>query len=214
MKEGSDMEKITMNDMQKDALQEVANIGASHAATALSQMISRDIQISVPKVDILPLENIVDCVKDEKIGVGIFLKISDQIPSYVLLLLPKKSAFALADLLLGKEPTPGKDILSEMDSSALQEVANVMMCAFFDSVTALLGIPIVPGPPALAFDEPVAVMDYVLIQIGEVANEAVVFNVELQEEKGKSFDINMFLLPEPQSVTTILEKLGMKCTST
>ena len=206
------MEKITMNDMQKDALQEVANIGASHAATALSKMINRDIKISVPQVDILPLENIVDCVKDEKIGVGIFLKISDQIPSYVLLLLPKDSAFALADLLMGKEPDPVKDILSEMDSSALQEVANVMMCAFFDSVTALLGIPIVPSPPALAYDEPVAVMDYVLIQIGEVANEAVVFNVELQEEKGKSFDINMFLLPEPNSVKTILEKLGMVCT--
>lgn len=208
------LEKITMDDTQKDALQEVANIGASHAATALSQMINKDIKISVPKVDILPLENIVDCVKDEKIGVGIFLKISDQIPSYVLLLLPKESAFALADLLMGKEPDPVKKILSEMDSSALQEVANVMMCAFFDSVTALLGIPIIPSPPALAYDEPVAVMDYVLIQIGEVANEAVVFNVELQEEKGKNFGINMFLLPEPKSVKTILEKLGMICTQT
>ena len=203
------MREIKLDEIQKDALKEVANIGASHAATALSQMVNRDIQIGIPNVDVIPLAKTIDCVKDYKIAVGVYLQISNEIPSYVLLLLPKRSAFSLADMLLGQESDESKTVLSEMDGSALQEVANIIMCAFFDSLTAFLGIPIVPGPPALAFDEPTAVLDYVLIQLGQVANQAVVFNVDLQEEKGNSFNINMFLLPEPKSIDTILEKLGV-----
>ena len=42
--------------VQRDALREVANIGAGHAATALSQMTGSPIMISVPLVHVAPLE--------------------------------------------------------------------------------------------------------------------------------------------------------------
>ncbi len=204
------MEEIKLDEAQKDALKEVANIGASHAATALSKMINKDIDIDVPKIEITPLSETINCVKDEKIGVGIYLQITDTLPSYVLLIMPKESAFALAGLLTG-ENDETKNILSEMDQSALKEVANIIMCAFFDSITALIDVPLVPSPPALAYDEPVAVMDYVLIQIGEVADTAVVFNANLEVEKTQKININMLLLPEPKSVKVLLEKLGIAC---
>jgi len=203
------MEKIILSPGQKDALQEVANIGASHAATVLSQMINREINIGIPKVDIIPLEKTIDCVKDQEIVVGVFLKISDEIPSYTLLLISQESAFTISNMLMGQEPDPSKEILSEMDKSALNEVGNVMMCAFFDSLTELLGVSLIPGPPALAYDMPAAVMDYVLIQMGELANEVVVFDCDVSEEGKNSFKIDMFLMPEPNSIKIILEKLGM-----
>ena len=66
-----------------------------------------------------------------------------------------------------------------------------------------------PGPPALAYDMPTAVMQYLLIQMGEIANQVVVFEVEINEEKSQNFKINLFLMPEPQSFKIILEKLGI-----
>jgi chemotaxis protein CheC len=204
------MEEIILNPIQRDALQEVANIGAGHASTVLSQMINRSIQMGVPRVEIIPLEKVSDYVKEENIVVGVYLKISDQIPSYVLLLIPRQSAFSLTNMLLGLKPENAKEILSELDKSALSEVSNIMICAFFDSLSELLGMTIIPGPPHLAYDIPEAVIDYVLIQIGAVSNQVVVFNVELKEEKQTNLKIHMFLLPEPQSVNILLEKLGVK----
>jgi chemotaxis protein CheC len=96
-----------------------------------------------------------------------------------------------------------------MDKSAIQELANVIMCSFFDSLTELLQVSLIPGPPVLAYDMPAAIMDYVLIQLGELSNEAVVFSCYIKEEKHESFKIDLFLLPEPSSVKIILEKLGM-----
>ncbi len=181
------MEEIIVSDLQKDALQEIANIGASHAATALSQMVQREIKILIPKIDIIPLDQTIDKFKNEEAIVAIFLKISDEIPSYSLLLLTQKSAFALADILLQQKSDTTKTELTEMEKSALEEVGNIMMCAFFDSIAELLHIPIVPGPPALAYDMPSAVMDYVLIQIGAVADKIFVFDTLVQEEKEGTF---------------------------
>ena len=203
------METISLSDIQRDALQEVANIGVSHAATALSQMVNKQIKIGIPRIDLIPLEKTIECVQSEETIIGIFLKISNEIPSYSLLLLSQKSAFALTDMLLSQPSDPKKQTLTEMDQSALKEVGNIMMCAFFDSIAELIGTTIVPGPPALAYDIPAAVLDYVLIQIGSVADQVLVFDTKVNTDKEETFDIQLFLIPEPKSITTILEKLGM-----
>jgi hypothetical protein len=43
-----------LKELQLDALREVANIGAGHAATALSQMTNHTIMIAVPEVNVRP----------------------------------------------------------------------------------------------------------------------------------------------------------------
>lgn len=203
------MEEIIISDLQKDALQEVANIGASHAATALSQLVQRNIKIAIPKIDIVPLDHTIDKFKNEETIIAIFLKISSEIPAYALLLLTQKSAFSLADILLQQKSDISKTELTDMEKSALEEVGNITMCAFFDSVAELLHIPIIPSPPALAYDMPSAVMDYVLIQIGAIADKIFVFDTVVEDEKEGAFGISLFLIPEPQSIHIILEKLGM-----
>src|SRR5216684_8802113 len=49
-----------LKELQSDALREVANIGAGHAATALSQLTNRRIMISVPQINIARLEEVPD----------------------------------------------------------------------------------------------------------------------------------------------------------
>jgi len=41
--------------MQLDAIREVGNIGAGHAATVLSQLLKQRVSMTVPQVNILPL---------------------------------------------------------------------------------------------------------------------------------------------------------------
>jgi chemotaxis protein CheC len=204
------MDVLTLTETQRDALQEIANIGASHAATALSQMVGQPIRIGIPSVDVIPLEKTIDCVRDHEVVAGVLLQITDTLSISTLLLISQESALSLSHLLLGESQETDQQALSEMEQSALMEVGNVMMSSFFDSLSELLGLSIIPGPPSLAYDMPAAVMDYVLIQLGEVAETVVVFNCEIKGEQGESFDVNLFLLPKPESVRIILDTLGVK----
>jgi len=203
------VDRLVLNDVQLDALQEISNIGASHAATALSQMVNRDIQIGIPKVKVVPLEESITLLRDEEEIAGVYLKISDEVPMYILLLLSKDSSLYLSSLLMGVELDPSKQILDEMDQEALKEVGNIMMTSFFNSVTELIGISMIPGPPQIAYDSPEVILESVMVRFSEVASDVVLFDSDVGDAENKSFKINMFLLPEPRSVDIILSKLGV-----
>lgn len=202
------IETLSLNEMQRDALQEVANIGASHAATALSKMVNRPIQVGIPKIDVVPIEKSVESVPQNDPVVGVLLKMVEKTPLYVMVLLSKESAFYLANLLLN-QPSQNRESFSEMEESALMEVSNVMMSSFFDSITRLINVSMIPGPPVIAFDMPSAILDYALIKIGSVADSVILFETAVSEEGNHTFDVNMFLIPEPKTIQLILEKLGM-----
>ena len=202
------VEMLTLNEMQRDALQEVANIGASHAATALSKMVNKPIQVGIPKIDIVPIEKSVESIPQQDPVIGVFLQMAQETPLYVMVLLSKQSAFYLANLLLN-QPDQTRGSFSEMEESALMEVSNVMMSSFFDSITKLIDVSMIPGPPVIAFDMPSAILDYALIKVGSVADSVILFETVVSEEGNDTFDVNMFLIPEPKTIDLILEKLGM-----
>ena len=43
-----------LNDIQYDVLKEIGNIGAGNATTALSKMLNQKMDMSVPKVELVP----------------------------------------------------------------------------------------------------------------------------------------------------------------
>src|SRR6185295_2847459 len=113
----------TLKALQLDALREVANIGAGHAATALSQMIGETIMISVPTISISRLENIPPQVSspDEPVAAVLMHMLGD-LTGRTLLVFPRRTARRLASLLLRRQ---GGDELNEMEQSAIKEAGNI-----------------------------------------------------------------------------------------
>ena len=63
--------------LQLDALREVANIGAGHAATALSQLIGRRIAVDVPQIQVVRLEEVAGLTgrEDETVAAVLMLRL-------------------------------------------------------------------------------------------------------------------------------------------
>ncbi|HDT15501.1 MAG TPA: CheY-P-specific phosphatase CheC, partial [Firmicutes bacterium] len=90
-----------LTEFQSDALKELGNVGAGNAATALSQLLGRDITLSIPKVDVLPVEEIVTKVPSRgTIVAAVYLKIFGEIPARSLIIFPQDKVFMLLDLLM------------------------------------------------------------------------------------------------------------------
>lgn len=60
------MDYNSMTPLQLDALKEVSNIGTGNAATALSQLLGRKIDMNVPDINIVPFEEVMEEIGDEK----------------------------------------------------------------------------------------------------------------------------------------------------
>jgi len=93
-----------LSELQLDVLREIGNVGAGNSATALSRLIQRRIEMNVPHVALVPIEDVPEFVGGpELVVVGIFLRVYGKAPSNILFLIPRESAFALVDTLLGRE---------------------------------------------------------------------------------------------------------------
>jgi chemotaxis protein CheC len=187
---------------QIDMLAEISNIGAGHAATALSQLLDRKILLHVPSVKVIPISEVPDVVGGpERLVVGLFFRIFGQAKGNILILFPKESALALVADLLNREPS-GSPILQDMESSALKEVGNILAASYLNAISQMLKMVLIPSVPGLAYDMAGAVLDYILIELSQEGETALLIETEFVSEsriKG-----HFFLLPDPESLRLIL----------
>ena len=192
-----------------DALREVSNIGVAHAATALSQLIGSSISLQVPKVLMTEITKVPEVFGGaEKIVVGIYLQMLGDARGNILIVLPRESALRLLSRLLPREKSEGS-LLTELEISALKEVGNILASAYLNALGALMHKTLIPSVPVLSFDMAGAVIDYVLIELGEVGDLALMVETEFFGEDEK-ISGEFFLLPDPESLKIILNAIGMK----
>ncbi|HUX33403.1 MAG TPA: chemotaxis protein CheC, partial [Gemmatimonadaceae bacterium] len=148
----------TLKALQLDALREVANIGAGHAATALSQMVGGTIMISVPRINIQRLEDVAPLVGDpEEPVAAVLLHILGDLSGRTLLVFPKSAALQLAELMLHR-PSGSSVELGELEQSAIKEAGNILSSAYMNALSEFMGMLLLPSPPALAIDMSAAVL--------------------------------------------------------
>lgn len=205
-----DEDILKLTSIQLDALREVGNVGAGNAATALSQIINRKIDMTVPEVSILPLGDVPDVVGGPDVMVaGVFLRVFGPAPSSILFLLPKESAFALVDMLMGRE-RGSNEVLDAMDESALLEIGNILAGAYLNALSFFTKFTLLPSIPALAMDMAGAILSVILIQLGQMGDHALVIETEFTTEGDGGVKGHFFLIPDPGSLGTILSAIGVK----
>jgi chemotaxis protein CheC len=196
---------MKLSTIQSDAIQELGNIGAAHAATTLSQMLGSTIEMSVPAVTVVDLSHLADYMGEESAAMVAF-ELQGDIPhgGYILFYITRESAIRMTNTILGLTETNRP--LSEMDESALLEVGNIMVSAFLDATAELLGFVMLPSPPALTIDMAHAAMQSLIAQMQEETNEVLLFSTELTCEEYK-VDSDIIMMPERSTLNKIIELL-------
>ena len=196
---------MKLSAVQADAIQELGNIGAAHAATALSQMLGSTIEMSVPAINVVDLSQLGQYMGEESAAMVAF-ELQGDIPhgGYILFYITRESAVRMTNTMLGQ--TEINRPLSEMDESALLEVGNIMVSAFLDATAELLGFVMLPSPPALTIDMAHAAMQSLIAQMQEETNEVLLFSTELVCEEYK-VDSDIIMMPERSTLMRIIELL-------
>lgn len=172
----TDMQELT--EVQRDALREVANIGAAHAATALSLMTETRIMISVPTITIAPLEELAPVIAraGEPIAV-VPMEMNGSMHGHTILAFPIATAHRLASLMLHR-PIMDHARLTELEASALTEAGNILAGAYMTALSEFMKMNLMPSPPTLSFG---SAREVLLETAAETGHEGgFVFCVETQ----------------------------------
>jgi chemotaxis protein CheC len=198
---------MEITQFQHDALREIGNIGSGHAATALSTLLQRRIDMSVPEVWAVPFEQVAAIVGSlDSPQAVIYVKVEGEAPGKAVFFFPVESAEIVVQALFGRSESV--DIyFDEMAQSALKEVGNILVSSFLIALTQFSGIPLQPSVPALAVDMIGASLDAIFLEEG-VLDDTVLF-IDTQLTGIPKIEGQFIFLPDEGSLNKLLGALGL-----
>ncbi len=199
-----------LKDVQLDALREVANIGAGHAATALSQMTGSTIMISVPTINISSLEDVPTHISEpEEPIAAVLMHMMGDLTGRTLLVFPRPTAMRLAELML-RRPAGTSSVMGPLEKSAIREAGNILSGAYMNALSDFMGLMLLPSPPSLEIDMSSAILTTAYLQFGTDRDH--VFYVESQfflQEQNEHLRGFFLLLPDLASLQAILRAVRL-----
>ena len=138
----------------------------------------------------------------------IFLRVYGKAPGNILFLMPRENAFYLVDDLMGR-PHGTTQALEPMDESALKEVGNILTGSYLNAFFHFTNISMIPSIPSLAIDMAGAILNVVLVQLGQMGDKAMVIETKFLAEDD-SVNGHFFLVPDPGSLGTIVKAIGVE----
>lgn len=200
-----------LNDIQYDVLKEIGNIGAGNATTALSTMLNMKMDMSVPKVALVPFNDISSIIGDEdQIVVGILLGIEGDIDGMMMFIFDTKSAHHLVDTLMMTQSDADdckENTFSEMEVSALNEIGNIVSGSYLNALASLTGLKMISTIPSMTIDMIGALLSVPASEFGKYGDKLLLIQSQFGE---LDFVTGYFLLiPELNSYDKIFGALGM-----
>ena len=199
-----------LKESQLDAMREVANIGAGHAATALSQMTNRKIMITVPRVNVRPLEEASDIVgTPDQVTAAVLMHMMGDLTGRALLMFPEGAAKTLCDFLLRRE-LGTTQVFGEMERSSIKEAGNILASAYLNALSDFMGMMLVPSVPSLVIDLNGAVLTSAHLNFGHDRDYAFCVETSFRVE-GTSDPMggHFLLLPDMASLRSIFDAIRL-----
>lgn len=197
-----------LSELQLDALCEIGNIGSGNAATALSSMLERPVNIQVPKIRVLDYKTVSENLGGpETLMVGLLLTLSGDLHGMIMFLLRQEFAHMLLNDLVGTSFNPCEE-LDSMAGSAITEVGNIMAAAYLNAIASLTGLTIDMSVPSLAVDMVGAILSVPSIHYANISDKIIFIEDEFNQ--GSTHEAShVLLIPDVESLQKIMTSLGL-----
>jgi chemotaxis protein CheC len=205
------MELHRLDAVQLDGLTEVANVGAGHAATALSELIGRRVTLRVPQVRIIRLEELDRAFGSPDLVVAaVMMRILGDITGRTVQIFDAGTAVRLAALLLDRPPAAFPVEFGAAERSVLNEVSNIITGAYLNALSEFTGVFTMVSVPALAIDTIAAVLLTSYVNFGDVDDHVFSMSTRLElDGEADGLRAEFLLLPDRASLEVILRSIRL-----
>lgn len=199
----------SLNDLQLDVMREIGNIGAGNACTALSVLLGTAIDMSVPRVQLLGYESTAEHLGGEdNMVIGLKIAINGDLDGMMVHVVEKRFAERIINTFYAKEIDNIAN-LDEMDSSVLNEMANITSGAYANSIASLTSLLVNIGTPNQVPGKVSDIMRLPLTEFVKPGEKVLVVDEEFTIDD-EHISSNMILALESDSLEKLFERLGVQ----
>ncbi|MCL2096328.1 MAG: chemotaxis protein CheC [Oscillospiraceae bacterium] len=163
----------SLTDMHFDVLREIGNIGSGNAASSLAAMLNTQVDMNIPTVKILDVEELAVTIGGpETQVVGILFTLHEEFEGMMMFITQKQFAHLVLNVLMNRQFDKFED-LGEMDISAIKEVGNIMVSAYMGAISQMTNFKIALSPPSIAIDMAGALLNVPAVEIEKYGDKAL-----------------------------------------
>ena len=198
---------LNLSELQKDALKEVGNIGAGHAATALSQLLNTTIKLTEPRIDIVKFRDLSNRVgHNDRIVAALHMYVRGEAPGQMLVLFDRENALEFVNAFI-KRIVGNIQVFDSIIDSTLKELGNILAGSYLTALIQLTGINLLPSVPTLSYGTIQAAFRTLM----SVLPDQDVFLVENDFIDPRTTVSGQFILiPETGSLQPLLQVFGVE----
>ena len=194
--------------LELDTLKEGGSIGTGNAATALSELIGREVRIQSPEVRIMGYNEAIEWIGGpEEITAGVLVRLGGQMNGVMLSVQKLDFVNLVLESMMGKK-VPDYFGLYEMESSALIEVGNIMISTFINALSGLADVNVELSVPAFTVDMQGAIMAVPMALYGGQSDYILTIGGRFLCN-GKEVPCRLLMSPDIRSLNFLLRKLGV-----
>ncbi len=190
-----------------DGFDRMAEQGAEEVARTATTLTGIETHVEIRQLNFVSLEAIPAAVADERL-VGVAFEFEGTPSGYLLFLFDEASAHQIVDAMVPMEVDEEGDGFGEMGESAIKELGNIMASGFLDGWANVLDTTIDHSPPEFIHDIGAAVVDPIIIQLGETQEFAFVFDTQVVAD-GREFDCEIYAIPDERDLERALNDLDV-----
>lgn len=196
---------MTYTALEMDALKEIINIGGGHAATSISQLVEKRVDMHVPEVAIQTYNELYQHLwQDDEEVYAVACPIKWEIDGIFLFIMTKKAADQMTCWL-----TRTDDALDEeIKISAMQELTNIVSNSFLNAITEFIGVNLYGALPSASLDYFGAIISSIYLAFDQYDEQVLCIRNEFTYED-QELDTSLFLVPGVGALETLFQSLGI-----
>ncbi|WP_371805271.1 chemotaxis protein CheC [Candidatus Lokiarchaeum ossiferum] len=198
---------MQIGEMEISALQEIGNIGASHATTALSDMLDSIVLPTPTRPPVITMAQIPEIIAQRGKVVTIYEEVLGTVEAGILMVIPYFFTNVVVDNVLGmpieREDPNTISKLGEMDESAMTEIGSILNGHYITSISDFISVSMVCTPPKIGFGT------FQNVNLRSKIQYALVIHNELKMEGVDAILGDFFFLPDKAAIDYMMKALGL-----
>ena len=194
---------VTLDPMVIDMLKEVGHICTGNATIALSQVLTKKVELTIPDLKLIDSNKVlVELSETQDVLVGVSVQLLGNLTGNIVLMFPEKGAYSMIDAVSQYRKELGN--ATEYGVSSLKEIGNIVISAYLATLSTFTRQVILHSTPNLICGTLETVFNVAFTKMDTEVNKIILIETFFKIA-GKDIDGSFFLLFEPETVQKLVE---------
>lgn len=199
-----------LNSLHLDILKEIGNIGSGNSATSLSSFLGKKVNIDIPTVKIMDINDMADNLGGpENMVASCTIVFNGDIHGIMLILLSDNLISNILNYFLPSDEEVDVMNLNDMQISLLNELSNIAIASYINAISEMTSLSASISTPSICIDMVGAILNLPFVSFEDISEKiiSIAQNFKVGEN---SIDSNILMIPDIESLNKILNSLGIE----